>query len=411
MSADRRRKILIGFGAVAVVLVAAIALVSPKFKNEDAIGAIGAVQKHRAPQIAQKDVILGDEQTRKHQQLLFSDYLADAATLQNESAAVNSMSKVEAVSRLAATSSDLRARYVAAAKDQLAGMKALLARDTLGMNKLESLEADVNAAASRNLAGNEDIGALNARLNSEFAALEASLQTRNLRSVEADVAGLASRVDSRASLDAARSTLAQATQALDARSNTASMIQARASYLDSTAKECRALASAEEALSAGSRTQSASLLSAESHDLAQRALVNMRSSLDSSMETADTLGQMKASLDAVSKAVESRANMYSAASLASFRQEASAFARQAESRATEAQSRATAEMRGQLNQISSYLGVMNSMGVRADSRSNLAAFQAQLGSINQAAQSRAMYASVLSESALGSYSTLKSRNQ
>ena len=92
-------------------------------------------------------------------------------------------------------------------------------------------------------------------------------------------------------------------------------------------------------------------------------------------------------------------------------QEASAFARQAESRATEAQSRATAEMRGQLNQISSYLGVMNSMGVRADSRSNLAAFQAQLGSINQAAQSRAMYASVLSESALGSYSTLKSRNQ
>lgn len=412
MSADRRKQILLVFGGLAVVLVAVIFVVSPSFKNEDAIGAIGAVQKHRAPQIAQKDVILGDEQTKKQQQILYSDFLADATALQSMSANMSTASRAESASRLSARSQEVQSRYVAAAREQVAGMKALASAPccSFAMKTLESLDEDVNAAANRSLK-TEELSALNARIESATQSLNAALHTRSLASIEADVAGLSARMDSRQNLDAARSTLAEAAQALDARSSSASMIQARAAYLDATAKEARILASAEEAMSAGSRAESAAMLESEAHDLAQRALVNMKSSLDSSVQTADVLVQMKASLDAVSKAVDSRANLYSAASLASFRQEESAFARAAESRAAEAQARATAEMRGQLNEISNYLGSAKSLDARAESRSTVADFQAQLASINQAAQSRAVYASVLNESALGSFSTLKSRNQ
>src|SRR5712691_9447758 len=88
MSADKRKTILITFAGLAVVLVAVIFIVSPSFKSEDATGAIGAVQKHRAPQIAKADVILGSEQQRHQQNVLYADYLKDAAALQSFAAGV-----------------------------------------------------------------------------------------------------------------------------------------------------------------------------------------------------------------------------------------------------------------------------------------------------------------------------------
>src|SRR5687768_7340768 len=102
MSAAKRQRMLLGFGGLAVVLVAVIALVSPNFRSEDARGAIGAVQKHRAPQIAQSDVVLGDEQTKQDQQVLYGDFLNDAAALQNIGADLASEAQsVEARAQLA----------------------------------------------------------------------------------------------------------------------------------------------------------------------------------------------------------------------------------------------------------------------------------------------------------------------
>lgn len=408
MSADKRKTILIGFTGLAIVLVAVIAVVSPKFRSEDAMGAIGAVQKHRAPQISQTDVILGDEQTRQRQQLLYADFLADAAALQSMSTTIATAARAESASRLAARSQELQARYLAAARSQVMGMKALAATDRLEMAKLEAIGAEVASAGTR-VQSREEIDSLNARLASAFASLDARLNARSLESIEADVASLGARVQSRQNLDEARSTLAAAARSLDARSNAASMIRARASYLDAMAKECRALQSAEESLSTGSRAES--MLRNAAQELAQRALVNMKSNLESETASVDSLGRMSNTLDAVSKAVESRSNMYNAASLASFRQESSALARAVASRSAEAQARATAEMRGQLNNISNYLGSVRNLDARAASRANIAECTAQLQSINHAAQSRAVYASVLADSQELASMSLKSRNQ
>src|SRR5512140_753691 len=86
MSAEKRRNMLYIFAGVVVALLAVIAFVSPRFRSEDASGAIGAVQKHRAPQIKQADVVLGDEQFRNEQKTLYGDIMTDAAALQNASA-------------------------------------------------------------------------------------------------------------------------------------------------------------------------------------------------------------------------------------------------------------------------------------------------------------------------------------
>ena len=73
MSTENRNKVLLGFGGLVVVLVVAIALWPPNFRKEDASGAVGAVQKHHAPQITQKDVILGGEKTKHQQKVLYAD--------------------------------------------------------------------------------------------------------------------------------------------------------------------------------------------------------------------------------------------------------------------------------------------------------------------------------------------------
>src|ERR1700719_3821521 len=82
-SNPNRNKVLLGFSAVVAVLIVAILLWPANFRKEDASGAIGAVQKHRAPQITQQDVILGGESVKHEQQVLYKDFLADAAKLRS----------------------------------------------------------------------------------------------------------------------------------------------------------------------------------------------------------------------------------------------------------------------------------------------------------------------------------------
>src|SRR2546423_14324386 len=81
MSSENRKKVLLGFGALVVILVAAILIWPASFWKEDASGAIGEVQKHRAPQIAKSDVVLGNESVKRQQKVLYADFPADGAKL------------------------------------------------------------------------------------------------------------------------------------------------------------------------------------------------------------------------------------------------------------------------------------------------------------------------------------------
>ncbi len=81
MSSPNRTRLLLGFSAVVAVLIVAIVLWPANVRKEDAAGAIGAVQKHRAPQITQQDVVLGNESVKHQQKVLYTDFLADAAKL------------------------------------------------------------------------------------------------------------------------------------------------------------------------------------------------------------------------------------------------------------------------------------------------------------------------------------------
>jgi hypothetical protein len=142
MSNPNRNKALLGFGAIlAVTIVAILFLHSNVTKDnvtkenvtkEDAPGAIGAVQKHHAPQIAQQDVILGDESSKRQQQLISTDYLADAAKLRSFSA-----SRDVAAARL--FSQELETRYKQAAGEASGAASRLSARQA----------ADIAQAASR----------------------------------------------------------------------------------------------------------------------------------------------------------------------------------------------------------------------------------------------------------------------
>src|SRR5438105_9727505 len=80
-SNPNRNKVFLGFGAIVAILIAAIVLWPSNVRKEDASGAIGAVQKHHAPQITQQDVILGGESVKHEQQVLYKDFLADAGKL------------------------------------------------------------------------------------------------------------------------------------------------------------------------------------------------------------------------------------------------------------------------------------------------------------------------------------------
>src|SRR5437773_12471116 len=81
MSSENRKKVLLGFGALVVILVAAILIWPASFRKEDASGAIGEVQKHRAPQITKTDVVLGNETVKHQQKIRYQDFLADASKL------------------------------------------------------------------------------------------------------------------------------------------------------------------------------------------------------------------------------------------------------------------------------------------------------------------------------------------
>src|SRR5712691_3574125 len=136
MSTENRNKVLLGFGALVAVVIVAIALWPANFRKEDASGAIGAVQKHHAPQITQKDVILGDETVRHQQKVLYADFLADATKLRAMAASRDYSAATE-------FANELRARYAAEAGEALADAEAEIAEMRSILNRKQLSDADI----------------------------------------------------------------------------------------------------------------------------------------------------------------------------------------------------------------------------------------------------------------------------
>lgn len=165
MSSPNRTKVFVGFGAVAIVLVAAIAMWPPNFRSEEASGAIGAVQKHHAPQIAQKDVILSDQKTAAQQSWLWTDYLNDSARLQALSASLASRDEAASITKNAEElSNQLRNEY---ASHMASALNAIELQAKQSNNAEMASKAEELASQ---LKGNEQLSAaLMNQLNTKFA--------------------------------------------------------------------------------------------------------------------------------------------------------------------------------------------------------------------------------------------------
>lgn len=86
--------VLISVIVLAILAVAFFGLYYPPPADEAAQGAIGGVEKHRAEQISDEDVLLGDEEARQHEQILYGDYLTDAEALSNFQSSYSNIAKV-----------------------------------------------------------------------------------------------------------------------------------------------------------------------------------------------------------------------------------------------------------------------------------------------------------------------------
>lgn len=380
MSAAKRQKMLLGFGAVAVVLIAAIAFVSPNFRNEDARGAIGAVEKHRAPQIAKSDVVLGDEQTKQEHQVIYGDFLADAAALQNIAADMASQSQsVEARAQVAARSldaryNDLQMRYQQYAQSALEAMDQLGAADQLGKAAFQDLSNRVNA----NL-GSRDMDSLAV----QFASMA------NQVAVRSSLANVSAQLESFSwgeALASAAPDVSVLENAFEA-DQLGIRLRAQAESLEAMAKEAKAIESASAALEAKSLdARSLESLSADllqhAESLEVRAMENMESNLAAQAATVDALGRMRQTIDAASQSLESRAADLNAKSVQESRARLASFRSDLASRYNDLQMRSSLAMRAQLAAVDSHLEVRSALGNRA----HLASAMGDAGALAQRAR-------------------------
>ena len=157
MSSENRKKVLFGFGALVVILVAAILIWPSSFRKEDASGAIGEVQKHRAPQIAKSDVVLGNESVKHQQKVLYTDFLADGAKLKALGARPDA-------AQLSEFAQELGTRYLSEVTEVLAAEEAA-ARSNPAQARLETEIAEMQASIrSRQTLSDSEMQQLNVKL-------------------------------------------------------------------------------------------------------------------------------------------------------------------------------------------------------------------------------------------------------
>jgi hypothetical protein len=184
MSSENRKKVLFGFGALVVILVAAIAIWPPNFRKEDASGAIGEVQKHRAPQIAKSDVVLGNESVKHQQKVLYADFIADGAKLK----ALGARPEAAQLSEFA---QELGTRYLAEVTEVLAAEEAA-ARSNTAQARLGTEIAEMQASIrNRQTLSDSEMQQLNVKL----AHLAEEMNVRNARTLNHAAEELAAAVN------------------------------------------------------------------------------------------------------------------------------------------------------------------------------------------------------------------------
>jgi len=301
MSTENRNKVLLGFGALVAVVIVAIALWPANFRKEDASGAIGAVQKHRAPQITQKDVILGDENVRHQQKVLYADFLADATNLRAMAASHNYSAATE-------LANELRTRYAAEADAALAEATEMASRVSADREKLQTDIAEMQSrlAAHKTELSSEDMKELNTKLaliivvcQKEMAARSAS---RILNDADREFAAASKQLET-AKLEnefaAASKRIADA-EALMSRPVASISLADEAAYLNAIQVEMKVAADAENlAVRQLADEQMASRLNAEAEQLEAKALSNIKANAETTSEMAARLNSID---DAIARA-------------------------------------------------------------------------------------------------------------
>lgn len=426
MSVQNRKKALLGFGALAVVLIVAVIVTWPPayFEKGEATGAIGAVEKHRETQITPQDVVLGDEATRREQKVAYADYLRDAARLYAVSAdlAVRaSRSSVDAAAQqLESASAELQVRFAENTEAAVGAIQQLLARDAdlrARMAGIEAEVADIGARARNRQLASEDMEALSARLANVANQLGASdaahkewiiLDARSMESVEARLrkaVELQARASNRALVDAAAE-LEAASQGLEARSlgrNYSDYVE----YLAAAALEARKLAGVRSNLAAIARLENESQIAArlrnESEALANeaaaleaRAVKNMQERLDAYSALAARIRNMDQMVAATNRAVAQQASMVESRSLERFTRAAKSVADHLANRDQELRARAAASIDSQLAALDTHLNARIQQQQRMlAARSTVAArlanvenFESHLGRLTQELEAR-----------------------
>jgi hypothetical protein len=301
MSSENRKKVLLGFGALVVILVAAIALWPPNFRKEDASGAIGEVQKHRAPQIAKTDVVLGNESVKHQQKVLYADFIADAARLK-------SLGHADAA-QLSQFTNELNVRYLAEITEALADAEAA-ARSTQNA-KLQGEVVELQGYV-RNHKQLEDSDMQ--QLNVKLAAIESQLDMRASRLKDADeqLGMVATRLAS-ARLDNEYIDLAGKLKAveneLNAQNLFATTLADDVEYLQMVEMESRIVSARL------SDQEMAQKLNVASDELMSRAMKNIEENVQLQEEMASRLQHMEEVAARASRTAMNQASMVNSAAL------------------------------------------------------------------------------------------------
>lgn len=418
---SRKKKIFIGAGGAAVVIAAGLLIFNPDFPRKDASGAIGAVEKHRETQIAAQDVVLTDEKTRKIEQTLYADFLADAAKLENMSAdlgiiavLIGNMDQSLGASNLKQNlddgfkrrinnltqslenhSLDLQSRWAAGMAESLGVIAELqsevqmLGTDTIA---LESMTADLasmtEAVQNRQQLENAEMLSLNQRLQSFVTSLEAkksrgldnfdvSLEAkgkRNLDNFSAELNNLVASLEMSADLN--NEVILESKKRLDnfavelGSAEVLSLGMAdRVEYLGSLAQEQGALFQARQqlgsftaALEMGNAVELASRFEDVSAslgnmalDLESKALGNLTARLESANALDVALGNMEIALESKRKNLDNFSASLDSKVLGSFDQSLSNLTQQIENRRNDLYSKTALNMQAELASIEAFL--------------------------------------------------------
>lgn len=395
MSQNNRRALFIGIGSIAAAVLVVAIFVAPHFPPEKASGAIGVVQKHRAEQITAKDVILGDEKTRREQNIVFADYLNDATKLQSISVDLAAMSMASTdqtaanlqniQQQLAGHRAQLQNRYsenmtaaLAAASEALNSLQATIKAEQLaGMrSELDSLGAALRARQTLN---HQDMAAFNSRYSEVAEQLQSRLAARSMTNNRAQLAAVTADLQSRNVETATALNAVSRLQAIDrdlaARSDLASAITNEQQYLGSVAREAETLASASESLEAlaannrlAARDSAQQLghvvadLASRSRELELAAVTNMNNRMQAESAMAADLAQMSQMLAATQRDLASRS--MEASTLASIEREVANLNSRLQSRSSELESALSASMHAELASCASYLQARNAFNAR-----------------------------------------------